>query len=107
MYRTAPDGTPSAAMGPSHTVHGGDLGQAFERLRLEEGIQRISAIGGRVYSDTARRCRLIQDIYLTTTSLEGGEPGTPWYCGSKAPRLTAIATKQWHESGSKSSLTTS
>jgi len=79
----------------------GDLGQAFERLRLEEGIHRISAIGGRSTATQLVDARLIQDIYLTTTSLEGGEPGTPWYCGSKAPRLTAIATKQWHESGSK------
>ena len=80
---------------------GGDLGQAFERLRLEEGIHRISAIGGRSTATQLVDARLIQDIYLTTTSLEGGEPGTPWYCGSNAPRLTAITSKQWHESGSK------
>ena len=70
-------------MGPTHTLDGDDLGQAFERLRLEEGIQRISAIGGRFTATQLVDAGLIQDIYLTTTSLEGGEPGTPWYCGSE------------------------
>jgi len=43
---------------------------------------------------------LIDDIYLTTTSLEGGEPGTPWYTGAAPPRLTTITRKQWDENGS-------
>ena len=73
----------------------------FERLRLEEGIHRISAIGGRVTATQLVDAGLIQDIYLTTTSLEGGEPGTPWYCGTSPPRLTAITSKQWDESGSR------
>jgi riboflavin biosynthesis pyrimidine reductase len=58
---------------------GDDLGLAFERLRVEESIQRISAIGGRVTATQLVDAGLIQDIYLTTTSLEGGEPSTPWY----------------------------
>ena len=74
---------------------------AFERLRVEEGIQRISAIGGRFTATQLVDAGLIQDIYLTTTSLEGGEPGTPWYCGASPPQLTAITSKQWHESGSR------
>jgi riboflavin biosynthesis pyrimidine reductase len=56
---------------------GDDLGPAFEALRVEEGIQRISAIGGRVTATQLVDAKLIQDIYLTTTSLEGGEPDTP------------------------------
>jgi riboflavin biosynthesis pyrimidine reductase len=80
---------------------GGDLGQIFEGLRREEGIQRISAIGGRSTATQLVDAGLIQDIYLTTTSLEGGEPGTPWYCGSNPPHLTAITSKQWHESGAQ------
>ena len=77
-----------------------DLRSAFARLRLEEGIQRISAIGGRFTATQLVDAGLIQDIYLTTTSLEGGEPGTPWYSGANPPRLTAITSKQWDESGS-------
>src|SRR5687768_5010955 len=81
-------------------LHSDDLGLAFERLRIEEGIQRISAIGGRLTATQLVDAGLIQDIYLTTTSLEGGEPGTPWYAGAAPPRLTAITSKQWNESGS-------
>ena len=80
---------------------------AFERLRLEEGIQRISAIGGRSTATQLVDAGLIQDIYLTTTSLEGGEPGTPWYCGAthhtSRPSPANSGTKADHES----SLTTS
>ena len=82
-------------------VDGDDLRPAFERLRVEEGIQRISAIGGRFTATQLVDAGLIQDIYLTTTSLEGGEPGTPWYSGAVPPRLTAITRKQWDESGSR------
>jgi riboflavin biosynthesis pyrimidine reductase len=82
-------------------VTGDDLRAAFERLKGEEGIQRVSAIGGRVTATQLVDSGLIQDIYLTTTSLEGGEPGTAWYCGTNPPQLTAITSKQWHESGSQ------
>ena len=82
-------------------LDGDDLGVVLECLRVEEGIQRISAIGGRVTATQLVDAGLIQDIYLTTTSLEGGEPGTPWYCGASSPQLTAITSKQWHESGSR------
>ena len=58
-------------------VKGDDLRPAVERLRGEEGIQRVSAIGGRFTATQLVDAGLIQDIYLTTTSLEGGEPGTP------------------------------
>jgi riboflavin biosynthesis pyrimidine reductase len=80
---------------------GDDLRPAVERLRSEEGIQRVSAIGGRFTATQLVDSGLVQDIYLTTTSLEGGEPGTPWYCGTKRPQLTPITSKQWHESGSR------
>ena len=80
---------------------GDDLGPAFEALRVEEGIQRISAIGGRVTATQLVDAGLIQDIYLTTTSLEGGEPGTPWYCGADSPQLETITSKGWHENGSR------
>jgi riboflavin biosynthesis pyrimidine reductase len=81
-------------------LNGDDLGLAFERLRLEERIQRISAIGGRFTATQLVDAGLAQDIYLTTTSLEGGDPNTPWYSGPAAPRLTAITRKQWNECGS-------
>jgi riboflavin biosynthesis pyrimidine reductase len=80
---------------------GDDLRPAVEHLRSEEGIQRVSAIGGRFTATQLVDSGLVQDIYITITSLEGGEPGTPWYCGTKRPQLTPITSKQWHESGSR------
>jgi hypothetical protein len=88
-------------MGPTHPVTGDDLGSAFEALRVEQGIQRVSAISGRVTATQLVDAGLIQDIYLRTTSLEGGEPGTPWYCGAYSPQLTPITRKEWSESGSR------
>ena len=81
-------------------TNGVDLRPAFECLRGEEGIQRVSAIGGRFTATQLVDAGLIQDIYLTTTSLEGGEFGTPWYAGAAPPGLTAITSKQWDENGS-------
>jgi riboflavin biosynthesis pyrimidine reductase len=78
-----------------------DLRPVFDGLRGEEGIQRVSAIGGRFTATRLVDAGLIQDIHLTTTSLEGGEPGTPWYAGAAPPRLTAITSKQWDENGSR------
>jgi len=81
--------------------HGDDVRPAFERLRLEDGIHRMSAIGGRSTATQLVDAGLVQDLYLTTTSLEGGESGTPWYSGAISPQLTAITRKQWDESGSR------
>ena len=82
----------------------GDLKPAFERLRHEEGIQRISGIGGHSTATQLVDAGLAQDIYLTTTSLEGGHPDTPWYSGAVPPRLTAITRKEWNESGARVTL---
>jgi len=54
----------------------GDLPYAFRRLR-EMGIHRISCIGGRTLARQLIDAGLIQDLYLTTSAKEGGEPGTP------------------------------
>ena len=101
MYRTARAGAARAAMGPIDTHEWRRSRPVFERLRREDGIQRISAIGGRFTATQLVDAGLVQDIYLTTTSLEGGEPGTPWYSGAGPPHLTAITSKQWDESGSR------
>jgi riboflavin biosynthesis pyrimidine reductase len=80
---------------------GKDLSEIFQRLRLDEGIERISAIGGRHTATQLVDAGMAQDIYLTTTSVEGGEPGTPWYAGGSPPRLVPIIGKQWEEHGSR------
>lgn len=49
--------------------------QAFRRL----GLARISAVGGRTVATQLLDAGLVQDVYLTTAPLPGGEPGTPFY----------------------------
>jgi riboflavin biosynthesis pyrimidine reductase len=51
---------------------------AFEELRAR-GINRISCVGGRTLATHLIDLALVQDVYLTTSPQEGGEPGTPMY----------------------------
>lgn len=53
-----------------------DLRQAFHTLR-RFGIQRVSCIGGRTLARQLIDAGLVQDLYLTTSAREGGEPNTP------------------------------
>jgi riboflavin biosynthesis pyrimidine reductase len=76
-----------------------DLRSILARLRVEEGIRRISAIGGRFTATRLVDAGLAQDIYLTTTSRKGGEPGTPWYTGTIPPPLEVLSRKQWRDDG--------
>jgi riboflavin biosynthesis pyrimidine reductase len=55
-----------------------DLRGAFEELR-RLGIERVSCIGGRTLAGQLLDRRLVQDVYLTTGTKAGGEPGTPLY----------------------------
>jgi 5-amino-6-(5-phosphoribosylamino)uracil reductase len=55
-----------------------DLPYAFRQLR-DMGIGRISCIGGRTLARQLIDAGLIQDLYLTTSSKDGGEPNTPLY----------------------------
>jgi riboflavin biosynthesis pyrimidine reductase len=72
----------------------GDLPAAFRCLRREHGIGRISAIGGRLTATSLVDAGLVQDIYLTTTAIDGGEPNTPWYVGDRFPELQTIVRKR-------------
>jgi len=58
-----------------------DLPDAFRQLR-EMGIARISCIGGRAIARQLIDAGLVQDLYVTTSAKEGGEPGTPLYPGA-------------------------
>jgi riboflavin biosynthesis pyrimidine reductase len=53
-----------------------DLPAAFRQLR-GLGIRKISCIGGRTIARQLIDAGLIQDVYLTTSPKEGGEPNTP------------------------------
>jgi riboflavin biosynthesis pyrimidine reductase len=72
------------------------LPEAFEELRAR-GVARVSAIGGRRLAEQLIDNGLVQDVYLTTAPLEGGEPGTPMY--SKPLRTPVVLRK--HGTGSE------
>jgi len=55
-----------------------DLVRAFRALRTL-GIRTMSCIGGRTLAGHLLDAGLIQDLYLTTSATEGGEPNTPMY----------------------------
>ena len=78
---------------------GDDFRPVIDRLRIEKGIERISAIGGRLTATELVDAGLAQDLYLTTTSIDGGEPGTPWYSGAIPPALEVITKKEWVDDG--------
>jgi riboflavin biosynthesis pyrimidine reductase len=71
----------------------GGLRSTFARLRRDHGIGRISAVGGRVTATALVDAGLVQDIYLTTSAIDAGEPGTPWYVGQRRPALDTIVRK--------------
>jgi riboflavin biosynthesis pyrimidine reductase len=56
----------------------GDLAGAFRRLR-SMGVARISAIGGRTIARAMIDAGVVQDLYLTTSPMPGGEADTPLY----------------------------
>jgi riboflavin biosynthesis pyrimidine reductase len=69
------------------------LAGSLRRLRDEHGIRRISCIGGRSLATELIDAGVVQDIYLTTSSRPGGEPGTPFYTGA-APLETKRVVKK-------------
>ena len=65
-----------------------------ERLRTELGIERISAIGGRVAATALVDAGLVSDLYLTTSAISAGTPDTPMYAGTRPPRRDLVLRKQ-------------
>jgi riboflavin biosynthesis pyrimidine reductase len=72
----------------------GDLVATLTMLRRRYGIDRISAVGGRNAATSLVDAGLVQDIYLTTSAIEAGEPNTPWYAGERMPSLDVIIRKR-------------
>ena len=74
--------------------------EAFGELRCEHGLARISVVGGRSTASRLVDAGLVQDLCLTTTSRQGGEPNTPFYMGSQPPSLEVIVRKRSIEENS-------
>jgi len=68
-----------------------DVLKAFREFR-RLGIHRISCIGGRTIAGQLIDAGLIQDLYLTTSAMEGGEPNTPLY--PKPLKKTLVVRKK-------------
>jgi riboflavin biosynthesis pyrimidine reductase len=75
-------------------VTNNDLADAFRRLRREHGLTRISVVGGRTVATSLVDTGLIQDLGLTTSPREGGQPDTPFYAGHHSPALELIVSKR-------------
>lgn len=73
---------------------GSNLRETFRRLRGEHGLSRISVVGGRTAASALVDAGLVQDLCLTTSAHEGGQPGTAFYAGSDPPRLELIVRKE-------------
>jgi riboflavin biosynthesis pyrimidine reductase len=57
-------------------------------------VERIAAVGGRALATSLVDAGLVQDLCLTTSAIDAGEPGTPWYTGPVAPELRLIVSKR-------------
>ena len=57
------------------------------------GLRVISAVGGRQTAASLVREGLVRDLYLTTSAITAGEPGTPLDLGD-ATRLEALVEKE-------------
>jgi riboflavin biosynthesis pyrimidine reductase len=75
-------------------IVGPSLGAQFAAL-ARAGIRRACSVGGRRSVTALVDAGLVQDVYLTTTEVSGGEPDTPWYVGARPPQLRPALVKQW------------
>jgi riboflavin biosynthesis pyrimidine reductase len=75
-----------------------DLPAAFDALRAY-GIDYLSVIGGRHLATQLVDAALVQDLYLTTAPLPGGQPDTPWYPGSWTADLVVRKLGTGEETG--------
>jgi 5-amino-6-(5-phosphoribosylamino)uracil reductase len=84
------DGRPWVTVVP---IEPAGLRAALARLRTAHGIHRISAIGGRRTATSLVDAGLVQDLCLTTSPIDAGQPDTPWYAGSHPPTMRLVVSK--------------
>lgn len=67
------------------------LAAAMRKLK-SRGIDVVSCVGGARTATALLHEGLVADVYLTTSAIEGGVPGTPYYEGPPLP-LTRVLLK--------------
>jgi len=75
-------------------ITGTSLRDQFDRLR-DRGLRRFCSVGGRRSATALVDAGLVQDVYLTTTPVSGGEPETPWYVGRRPLQMQTVVAKEW------------
>ncbi len=70
-----------------------DLVGGLRTLRTKHGITRVSSTAGRTLATQLIDAGVVQDLYLTTTPKNGGEPNTPFYTGTAPLTTTRIVKK--------------
>ena len=65
------------------------LAAPLRQLR-ERGIDIISAVGGRRVATSLIDEGLVQDLYLTTSPIDAGEPNTPFHLGGPLPMARVL-----------------
>lgn len=67
---------------------------AMEQL-YRRGIEVLSCVGGPRTAKGLLDEQLVQDIYLTTSAIDAGTPGTPYH-GARPPRVDRAVLKEGH-----------
>jgi riboflavin biosynthesis pyrimidine reductase len=63
------------------------------RMLRERGIEVVSCVGGPLTATALLEANLIADVYLTTSAITAGVPGTPYYDGPELP-LSRVLLKE-------------
>lgn len=71
-----------------------DLQTHARHLKQAVGLDRVSAVGGRTVATALIDSGLIRDLYLTTGDVEGGQPGTPLYAGTREISRELVVRKR-------------
>lgn len=70
-----------------------DLVGGLRILRANHGVTRVSSTAGRTVATELIDAGVVQDLYLTTSPTNGGEPNTPFYTGTAPLTTTCIVKK--------------
>ena len=65
---------------------------AMEQL-FRRGIEVLSCVGGPRTAAALLNEQIVQDIYLTTSAIDAGTPGTPYH-GGRPPRVDRVVLKE-------------